>query len=80
MGYHYKTIRPMPGFDKLATNRLAALAAAGIEAKPAPDGTSFRIEINRASPEAAADLLNRHLEMESIRGEVLTANDIRPAA
>jgi hypothetical protein len=80
MGYHYKTIRPMPGFDKLATDRLAALASAGIEAKPAPDGTTFRIEIDRASPETAAHLLSQHLELASIRGEVLTADDMRPAS
>jgi hypothetical protein len=76
----YKTLRPLPGFDKLASDRVAALASAGIAARPGPDGTTFWIEIDRASPEAAAALLNQQLQLESIRGEVLTADDIRPAA
>jgi hypothetical protein len=78
--YLYKTLRPLPGFDKLASDRLTALASAGIEVRPTSDGTDFRIEIDMASPEAAADLLNQHLELDSVRGEVLTADDLRPAA
>jgi hypothetical protein len=77
--FFYTTVRPLPGFDKLATDRLAALASAGVETKTARDGTSFRIEIEKASPEEAADLLNRHLELESIWGEVLGGGDMRPA-
>lgn len=75
----YTTIRALPGFDKLSPDRLAALAAAGIETKAAEDGTRFQVEIDTASPEAAADLLNRRLELDSIRGQVLTADDLRPA-
>jgi hypothetical protein len=78
MTFHYRTKRPLPNFsDSLDPG---SLAEAGITIRAAPDGVYLGVVIEEASPEAAAEKINRHLQRDPIDGEALTADDIRPAA
>ena len=74
MTYSYRTIRPLPGFERGDRCKL------GVTTLPGEDGMCFEVAIDTASREAATEYLTAKSEPRSTRNEIFTADDMRPAS